>query len=396
MASPIAPPPRATSAPARPTGDDFAADARLLFRIGACGSDEPIAAELPRKAIARHCRKMKYRYQRYRRAWVDKAKPFIAALRPAKLPSVAVYPFGGGDLNSALTVFPDATEITTLSLEAAGDIRAIRGLPPKQLAEDLGVVGHDIGRLYSAAYSTTKSLMTASHAKVPGTIMFALAALAVHGHEPLSLRYFDLEPDGSIRYLTGAELDQRAAAAVDGAPEAKQKVGKGTVYRIWKLQRNVFASVEITYRPIGDAGAAPRVYRHVVANLDDEHLAADRRALAHLEQKGKVAVMTKAASFLLWYDDFSQVRSYLTANLAWMISDASGIPPSYATAAGLEQIPYGTFVGAYFIKDPNGVRKAMVKLWAENPARALPFRVGYPDAEDHHHLLITRPRSSGS
>ena len=142
--------------------------------------------------------------------------------------------------------------------------------------------------------------------------------------------------------------------------------------------------------------AVPRVYRHVVANLDDEHVGADRRALAHLERKGKVAVMTKAASFLLWYDDFSQVRTYLLSHLAWMISDASGIPPSYAQAAGLEQVTYGTFVGAYFIKDPNNVRRDMVKLWATNPPRDLPFRFGYPDAADHNHLMITRPAAHGS
>jgi hypothetical protein len=333
---------------------------------------------------------MQYRYKRYHKAWVDKAKTFIAALRPADVPKVAVYPFGGGDLGSALTVFPDATEITTLSLEAAGDIRVMRTIDNKKLVEDLDVIGHDVGRLYQAAYSTTKSLMTASHSRVPGTIMFALSALAVHGFEPVSLRYFDIEPDGSLRYLTGAELDARAAALVPKELKTKQKVGKGTVYRIWKLQENAFANVEITYRPIGDTTSPPRVYRHIVANLDDEHVGVDRRALKHLEAKGKVAVMTKAASFLLWYDDFSQVRTYLLDHLTWMISDASGIPPSYAKAAGLEQDTYGTFVGAYFIKDPNDVRHEMVKLWAKNPVHDLPFRFGYPDAEEHNHLMITR------
>ena len=67
----------------------------------------------------------------------------------------------------------------------------------------------------------------------------------------------------------------------------------------------------------------------------DEHVRADRRVLAHLEAKGKVSVITKAASFLLWYDDFSMIRTYLIDHLAWMISDASGIPPSYAAKAGL-------------------------------------------------------------
>ena len=40
-----------------------------------------------------------------------------------------------------------------------------------------------------------------------------------------------------------------------------------------------------------------------MANLDDEHLKKDRRrALEHLESKGSVAAMTKAASYLLSFD----------------------------------------------------------------------------------------------
>jgi len=34
-----------------------------------------------------------------------------------------------------------------------------------------------------------------------------------------------------------------------------------------------------------------------------------------------------------------------------------------------------------------------VKLWKTQPTRALPFRFGYPDAEKHNHLMITKPRA---
>ncbi len=37
-----------------------------------------------------------------------------------ELPEAVVYPFGGGDLLSALAAYPDAAEYTTLSLELAG------------------------------------------------------------------------------------------------------------------------------------------------------------------------------------------------------------------------------------------------------------------------------------
>ena len=110
----------------------------------------------------------------------------------------------------------------------------------------------------------------------------------------------------------------------------------------------------------------------------------------HLLRKGKVAVMTKAASFLLWYDDFSRIRDYLLQSAAWMISDASGIPPSRAEPAGFEEITYGEFTGPYFIIDDKNTRGEFVKLWKAQPHRDLPFRFGYPDADKHNHLMVMR------
>ncbi|MBL0216351.1 MAG: hypothetical protein IPQ07_21020 [Myxococcales bacterium] len=369
---------------------DFATEVKLLFRIGACGNDEPVADKLPKKAITAHCKEMADLYASYKRAWADKAGAFIKELRPAELPKTVVYPFGGGDLTSALVVYPDATEITTISLEAAGDVRVVSSISNKQLVTDLDTIGGDIRRLYRSAHSTTKSLQAASHSELPGSLMFALAGLAVHQMEPVSLRYFDIEPDGKLTYLSNEELDARAAEL---AQSKKDKIKKPTTH-FWFEQDSAFANVEIQYRPRGDATAPLRTYRHIVMNLDDTHLTADGRVLAHLRLKGKVAVITKAATFLLWYDDFTQIRDYLLKNLAWMISDASGIPPSYAGPAGFEQVTYGEFTGPYFVIDQKNTRAEFVKLWRTNPHKDLPFRFGYPDAEKHNHLMITRPKTT--
>ena len=369
---------------------DYAPEVKTLFRIGACGNDDAFPDKLPKKAIAAHCRGMQDLYASYKKAWADKAGAFIKELKPANLPKTVVYPFGGGDLTSALVVFPEATEITTISLEAAGDVRTIDTISRDQLIVDLDTIGGDIRRLYRSAHSTTKSLQAASHSELPGSLMFALAGLAVHGFEPVSLRYFDVEPDGKISYLSNETLDSRAAEL---AASKKAKVKK-TSKHFWFEQDSAFANVEIQYRPRGDASAPLRTYRHIVMNLDDSHLNEDGRVLAHLRLKGKVSVMTKAASFLLWYDDFTQIRDYLLKNIAWMISDASGIPPSYAGPAGFEQITYGEFTGPYFIIDEKNTRSEFVKLWKTNPKKALPFRFGYPDAEKHNHLMITRPKSA--
>jgi len=373
----------------RNEGTDFTSEAKDMFRVAACGSDEAIAARFAKQMIDTHCERMGRIYAWYRVSWVNKAKPFIAKLRPADAPTTVVYPFGGGDLSSALTVFPDATELTTISLEAAGDIRTIDTIQKDRLKDDLSTTAMSISRLYNAAHSTTQNLMIASHAQLPGTIMFALAGLAVHDMEPLQLRYFDLEPDGSIRYLTADEMDAREAEI---AANRKKKHSK----HFWYEQTSAFANVEITFRPRGDAKAAPRVYRHILANLDNAHLTADKRLLEHLRAKGSVSVMTKAASFLLWWDDFSQIRDHLIESTAWMVSDASGIPPRYADQAGFEQVTFGDFTGPYFIQDPINARAEFVKLWADQPHRDLPFRFGYPDKEKHNHLLVTRPKSGAA
>lgn len=372
---------------------NFASQVRAVFRIAACGSDDELPARFNARTINGHCKMMAATYASYRRAWVDRAQPFIAALRPADLPPRAVYPFGGGDLSSALTVFPDAAELTTISLEAAGDIRVIDTIKRAVLDQDVIAIGYDIRRLYHAAHSTTASLQAASHSELPGTIVFALAGLAVHNMEPVALRYFDVQPDGSLSYLTGAQLDERAAALAAkreaGAPPRK-------VTHYWYEQVSAFANVEIQFRRRGDPRAPLRVYRHIVANLDDNHMAADDRVLRHLRGKGKVSVMTKAASFLLWYDDFRQIRDYLLGSAAWMISDASGIPPSYAEPAGFELVTYGEFAGPYFVIDRKNTRAELVKLWKAQPVRPLPFRFGYPDRDKRNHLMIMRPRAAAT
>jgi len=106
-------------------------------------------------------------------------------------------------------------------------------------------------------------------------------------------------------------------------------------------------------------------------------------------KQGRVAAMTKAASYCLWNPAFSRVREYLLRNMTFMVSDSTGIPPELARKAGFIQETYGTFHGSYLdaSKDYNEQFEA---LWAEQPHRKLSFRYGYVDSEKAYHLLVTR------
>jgi hypothetical protein len=199
------------------------------------------------------------------------------------------------------------------------------------------------------------------------------------------MRYFQLTDSGEIDYVTAEEITAADAAAKKKARAKKRKFG-------WVSPNfaEQFAHVEIRYRKIGDTKV--HVHRHLGWNLGDDALAKEPQLIRHLEAKGKVTMMTKGASYLLWLKHFSTIRDYMLGHLAWMVSDSTGIPPAYAKKAGMVQETYGHFTDA-FLPHAQGTKsaQAFAALWRANPKRKLPFRFGYLDRYKSPHLVVTTP-----
>jgi hypothetical protein len=365
-------------------GEDFAVEAKLLYRVVACSGDAALPANLDPQIVARHCQPLQARMARYRRVYMARAEPFLAALRPRGLPDTVVYPFGGGDLLAALTTYPDARRITTLSLELSGDPRRITAIDNKRLDQSLELVDRSIGGLLAANDSTSETLMDTQQGDLPGQLSYFLVALAVHGFEPVSLRYFQVQADGSLHYYSAAEvhsMETRLARARHGewtSPDFSE----------------AFANSELVFRPINGQGPL-RIHRHIGANLRNSSLKKNPGILRYLQSQGRVAAMTKAASYCLWNPLFSSIRNYLLANMVFMISDGTGIPPEIARQAGFVQETYGSFKGAMCFDDcPNPTYNDEFRdLWASQPQRSLGFRYGYLDSKSSYHLLVTRRAS---
>jgi len=362
-------------------GADFLAEARLLARAVAC-SDGPLPAELAgdREVIDRHCAQLRPAIARYRAAYFGAARAWFGSHVPADAPRAIVYPFAGGDLLSALVAFPDATEITTLSLELAGDPRTLAQLAPADLERELATFRRESGVLIVVGSNTSKNLSAQQTNALPGEVCSFLLALVAGGYEPVAMRYFTLDERGQLHYLEAAEIAGDTAAT-------------HSLRGLW--QRPAFAgsfrNVELRYTRPGDPTV--RVHRHIAWNLDDATLAKEPAVLRYLEGKGKVTVLVKGGSYLLWLEDFSRLREYLVTHLAWMLSDSTGIPPAVAERAGLVEEPYGRFDGPVVTQvDGNATDLAMRALW-QHPVGPMPFRFGYLDKLGNRHVLITRRAS---
>ncbi|HLL23090.1 MAG TPA: hypothetical protein VK427_13210 [Kofleriaceae bacterium] len=380
------PPDASISARSSPTagGVDFIEDAKLLYRIAACGNaEQPVDGALA-KIVDRHCKRILAYIAKFRAQYFVKHRAWFDKVVPADAPNTVVYPFGGGDLISALVAFPNATEITTVSLEQAGDPRRLRTLEPAALESSLGALRGEIGGLISVGSNTSENLSKGQRNELPGQVSSFLLGLVAAGYEPVSMKYLKLTDAGEIRYIEQADID---AADARGA-----KAGK-TLKHDWLSPSfsEAFQHVEIRYQKPGEDTI--RVHRHFGWNLGDDYLEQHAQLIRHLEAKGKVTLLTKGASYLLWRGDFSIIRNYMLANLAWMLSDSTGIPPVYAKNRGMVQETYGAFSGAFLEGAQNSVTEAsMIELWAKQPRRRLGFRFGYVDKDKQAHLMVTRPK----
>lgn len=343
-------------------------EAKELLIVGACADGAP--TKVKPDAIAAHCKAMKKMQAEYKASWQANAVAFFAEHTPKNIPKTVVYPFAGGDLASALAVFPDADEITTIALEPAGDPRALGKLSEKEVATQLQLSAKGMDLLYRRNYSHTMDMIDFMRgAKLPTQLIFSLSALSLYGYEPTSMKYFTLVDGGGLKYLSKADLD---------AADKLKDVGK----------RNMtLANVEITFRKVGSKKT--QTFRHLVANLDDQHLKKSPQALDYLTKKGRVSAMTKAASFLLMFDGFNTMRKYLIDNVDWMVSDATGLSPKYGKSVGFEYETFGTFE-----RSEMDAGAPFSPVWAAEfkaqPKRDLKFRFGYPDHKFRNHLIIMR------
>lgn len=365
---------------ADPAPADFSEDVKLLFEVVSCQGGA-LPEGLDAAVVEGYCAQQRPRLERFKGHWGSKGRAFLAELRPKEAPAELVYPFGGGDLMMALTTFPEATVINTLSLELAGDPRRLRRVRDKNaLKNSLSAIADASNSTLTSNDSKSVNLSKIQRGELPGQLSMHLLGLALFGYRPVAARYFRVEPSGALHYYTADEIE-----ALEGSPAERLRHG-------WTSPdfSQAFANVEVEFVSAATPDGPRRIHRHFAADLSDAGLEKLPGLLVHLNGKGKVSAMTKAASYLLWRNEFSKMRDYLVTHAAVMIADSTGVPPRYWKAAGCAVSTYGAFQKS-FLGTGATLEAELRDEFKAQPRRALPMRFGYPDGspERTSHLILT-------
>ncbi|HRE90841.1 MAG TPA: hypothetical protein PK095_17080 [Myxococcota bacterium] len=356
-----------------------------LWTVAACAKPAP-EGRFPANELKAHCADLDRIFSDYEKRWATPARPFFASLVPKDVPKVVVYPFGGADLLTALAVYPELSEITSISLEAGGDPRSFGSTPPNVLAKHLALHRKFMAKLVLYNHSRTLDLALLKGTPLPSQLIFALVGLKVHGYEPVGLKAVMLEADGTVHGYTARDVALADEQARDLKGSARNR----------KLN-DLFAGYELRFKKRGVDNAPIQTYRHFQANLANDELAKDPRILRYLEGAakrggGRFAAITKAASYLLWWGNFSTFREFLKEHVAWMVSDSTGLNAIHLDPKVWEQDVYGRFFGTFLKSGVEGIA-AIRALYEAQPKRPLPFDYfGYPDNRKNGHLIVTRRR----
>lgn len=335
-----------------PTGE-FDAQGALIYRVAACAGAAAVPARM-QGTVDHHCQRLARLNERYQKRWLQPIMTFLDELTPEGLPDRVIYPFGGEDLVSALAAFPEASEISIISLEKGGDPRGLERLGDEELAENLERSREHLKFLMDVAFHRTEDLEKMAEDLLPEQLVGAMWALAVHGREPVTLRFFQVQDDGRLEYVT-----------------------------------DDFDDFEITFRR---PGGPLQTYRHMATDLSNGGLKRAPGVVAYVEQRAPFVSVVKAASFLLWKSYFSTIRDLLLDHAVFIVSDATAPLPKHARAKGFEQIPYGTFGGPEQAFEGSEIEASepFIELWDAKGRGTVPVRWGYLDTKRKKHLLVSR------
>jgi hypothetical protein len=282
---------------------------------------------------------------------------------PEPKSKVVFYPFSGPDFPNAYALFPKAHTYILIGLEAGGFNPEIETLNEARIANGLNVLNTSLDTISSRNYFMTNSMkVDISKSPFRGTASVFLTYLGLMKIKPFSLKNFILNSDGEIHYLTKEEISKKAS----------YKEGEH--------------SVEIEFVDPVD-GSKKKLY-FISTNISNYGFKIYPGTLKFLDKFGDFAIPMKAASYLLHYDSFTEMRDFVLKKAELFVMDDTGPRIKDIEATGNFSVKvFGRYtrpIGLW----PEKVQPDLQKIHAEQKPEKIDFKYGYGTADKQQHIMV--------
>jgi hypothetical protein len=253
------------------------------------GEGSELAEVQQTKQWAAHARFMSAGWERLERDHLARIRPWSKSHLVEHGRSTVFYPFSGPDFLFAQTFFPEGQDYVLVGLEPVGAVPDLGSLPADGLDRELRWVDESLCGLLQISFFRTNDMKVgfAEEGVLPILLVFlARTENAVLRVEPIGL-------DGQ-------------AVTPDGGEHTRPK------------------GVLVTFLAKGET--SPRRLYYFSVDLSDYSLKAHREFTHFLKSLPSPTTYLKAASYLMYREKYSRIRSLILSRSTALLQDDSGIP----------------------------------------------------------------------
>jgi len=353
--------------PARPAVDR-ALDDRMALLAGLPCETAPLAALGSEPAWKGFSSEAEKSWREFDTAIVEPMRAWARKeLRlPQRRTKTLFYPFGGPDLATALALFPDVPAVVLIGLEPAGNLPELERLSAEKRADALADLGALVLDFLKRGYFITMEMMdTYSKGHIDGALPVIGFFLKRAGFSIVDVR--------RLAPAAGGGWDETPYRRLEARPRRPYGVRIDCVRAGEKDLRSVYYfSCDIENRAFRPDSALYRLFDGLPG----------------------MTTFVKAGSYLLHWDNFSNLRRLILDHSLYVLQDDTAVPYRFFKAGGWPVVLYGRY--ATPVKDFKNVEQPDLRTAYEDPegdVQPLPFHFGYRWRTQVDNLLLAeRPR----
>jgi hypothetical protein len=268
------------------------------------------------------------------------------------------YPFSGPDFLYAYSFFPKGSEYIMAGLEPVGDIPDLEKIPESQLDKKLRSIDTALYAILQLSFFRTNDMKEDLAEKGVMPILFVF--LARTNNKILEAQHIGLDKNGKIQVVDAAPKDGSAQKLIPG--------------------------VKISFLPAGES--QPRTLYYFSVDLSNEALQKTPEFNTFVKQFQKPVTYLKAASYLMYNDNFSNIRDLILEQSSSLLQDDSGMPVSYFDSSKWDLKFYGSYTRPIDLFSGRAQPELRKIYQSDKSIKPLNFGIGYQFQVGQSNLML--------
>ena len=269
--------------------------------------------------------------------------------------SAIFYPFSGPDFLYSYSLFPQAKEMVLVGLEPVGSVPDLASLDSSQFNYKLQEVRNSLYAILQFSFFRTNDMKV--DLQKQGVLPILYVFMARTNNRILDVNYVGLDEEAKIQ----------------------------------PLSEGLIPGVKIAFVPEGEK--KPRTLYYFSTDLSNDGITKHPEIVEFVAKLDNPITYLKAASYLMYYDSFSQIKDVILSQSSYLLQDDSGMPLSSFNKNKWDLEFYGNYTTPIALFS-NRYQSDLRQVYTSNQDKIKPleFGIGYQFQVNSSNLMLAKAK----